>query len=293
MILFAQQVANGLMIGGTYALVAIGFTLVFGVARILNLAHPEIFMAGAYAGMLALEVFPGSLPAALLAGIVVSVLVGILVERLALRPVRRGMFLAPLITSIGASIILQNLAVRLFGARSQPFATGLAGRNLELGEVRLPELQVWLFVVALALMLLVRLFVDRTHYGRSIRAAADDPEIAGLLGIDVNRVILLTIVLGSALAGAAGVTIGAAYNSISPFMGLTFGLKGLVVMIVGGVGRITGAALAGILLGIVEALAVGFLSSAYRDAIAFGLVLLVLLIRPQGLLGGRAGGGRL
>jgi branched-chain amino acid transport system permease protein len=292
-VIFAQQIANGLMIGGTYALVAIGFTLVFGVARILNLAHPEIFMVGAYAGMLAMQVIPGSLVVALLAGIVVSVIVGVLVERIALRPVRRGAFLAPLITSIGASIIIQNLAVRAFGAQGQRFSSAAQTRNFELGELKLPEVQVWLFLLAIVLVFLVRIFVDRTPYGRSIRAAAEDPEVAGLLGIDVNRVILLTIVLGSALAGVAGVTIGAAYNSVSPFMGLTFGLKGLVVMIVGGVGRITGAALAGVLLGVVEALSVGFLSSAYRDAIAFGVVLVVLLIRPRGLFSGSTAVGRL
>lgn len=285
MSLLIQEVANGLMIGGTYALIAIGFTLVFGVARILNLAHPEIFMVGAYAGMLALRAVPGNLPFAILLAIAASAFVGLLVELLVLRPVRKGTFLAPLITSIGASIILQNVVVRLLGSESQPFGVGLPSGTIQFEGIVLTTIQVWLFILAIVLMLLVRLVVDRTSFGRSIRATAENAEVARVLGIDVNLVILLTVVMGSALAGVAGVSIGAVYNTVSPFMGLAFGLKGLVVMIVGGVGRIFGAALAGILLGVVEALSVGFIGSTYRDAVAFAVVLLVLIARPQGLLG--------
>ena len=293
MALLLQEIANGLMIGGTYALIAIGFTLVFGVARILNLAHPEIFMIGAYSGMLALRALPGNLPLAILSAIVVCGLVGVLVELLVLRPVRGGSFFAPLITSIGASIVLQNVVIRVLGSESQPFAVGLPTGTVEVGGIVLTTIQLWLFVLAVILMVAVRFIVDRTSYGRSIRATAEDPNVAGVLGINVNLVILGTIVLGSALAGVAGASIGAAYNVVSPFMGLVFGLKGLVVMIVGGVGRIYGAALAGILLGVVEALAVGFIGSTYRDAVAFGVVLIVLVARPHGLLGSTLRGARL
>lgn len=293
MALLLQEIANGLMIGGTYALIAIGFTLVFGVARILNLAHPEIFMIGAYSGMLALRVLPGNLPVAILFAIIVCGLVGVLVEFLVLRPVRGGSFFAPLITSIGASIVLQNVVIRVLGSESQPFAVGLPTGTVEVGGIVLTTIQLWLFVLSVILMVAVRFIVDRTSYGRSIRATAEDPSVAGALGINVNLVILGTIVLGSALAGVAGASIGAAYNVVSPFMGLVFGLKGLVVMIVGGVGRIYGAALAGILLGVVEALAVGFIGSTYRDAVAFGIVLIVLVARPHGLLGSTLRGSRL
>lgn len=283
--LLLQEVANGLMIGGAYALIAIGFTLVFGVARILNLAHPDIFMVGAYVAMLALRAMPGNLALALLLAMLGSVLVGIIVEFVALRPVRRGAFLAPLITSIGASIVIENAVVRILGSQSQPFAAGLSTGTVRAGDIQLPTLQVVLFLLAILLVIAVRVVIDRTSYGRSLRATAEDPSVAPVLGINVNRVILLTIIIGSALAGIAGASIGAAYNTVSPFMGLSFGLKGLVVMIVGGVGRLTGAAAAGILLGIVEALAVGFVGSTYRDAVAFAMVLIVLLLRPQGLFG--------
>jgi branched-chain amino acid transport system permease protein len=290
--LVLQQAANGLLVGGSYALVAIGFTLIFGVAGILNLAHADIFMVGAYAGAVALAFVPGGTAVAIVAAVCGSMLAGAAVERFALRPVRGGAFLAPLITSIGASMILQNLAVRIFGARSLPFAVGFQPGFVRIGDIQVSTIQLVMFVVALVLMVGVRLLVSRTAFGRAIRATAEDGEVARLLGIDVNRVILLTIMLGSALAGVAGVTIGASYNTVSPFMGVTFGLKGLVVMIVGGVGSITGAVVGGLLLGVIEALAVGFISSAYRDAVAFGLVLVILLVRPRGLFSARLGANR-
>jgi branched-chain amino acid transport system permease protein len=176
--LLLQEIANGLMIGGTYALIAIGFTLVFGVARILNLAHPEIFMIGAYTGMLALRALPGNLPFAILAAIVVCGLVGVIVELLVLRPVRGGSFFAPLITSIGASIVLQNIVIRILGSESQPFAVGLPSGTVQVGGIVLTTVQLWLFFLSVILMVAVRFIVDRTSYGRSIRATAEDPTVA-------------------------------------------------------------------------------------------------------------------
>ncbi len=289
MTILLQQAVNGLMIGSVYALIASGFTLVFGVARILNLAHWDIVMAGAYAGMLSLKALPDNIPAAIVIAVAVGIALGFLVEFLVLRPTRRGLFLTPVIASIGASQVLENSAAHVFGNRQLAFAPNLHTGLLSVGPLRMPSIQSAMFVVAIALTLALTYLVNRTAVGRRVRATAEDPEVAVLMGTDVNQVILITVLLGSALAGAAGVAIGLAYDSVSPFMGIDLGIQGLVAMVVGGAGSISGAVVTGLMLGVLQGLTVGFLPSTFRDAIAFGLVLVILVVRPRGLFAVKLG----
>ncbi|HEY1363905.1 MAG TPA: branched-chain amino acid ABC transporter permease [Xanthobacteraceae bacterium] len=283
--MLAQQLANGVMLGSTYALVAIGYALVFGVLRILHLAHGEVFMVGAFVGVeivLGMNVGPF---VALIGGLVGSAVLGVCLELVAFRPIRRrsGGFLAPIVSSIGAGLVLQEVMTRIFGAEQIGFPPQLTTAVYRLGPVAVSGAQLFILAVALGTMLLLHLFVTRTRHGMAMRAAAESIEIASILGIDVDRVIMLTFAVASALAGIAGVLIGLAYNAISPYMGVDMTTKGLAIMLIGGLGSVYGAMAGGLLLGVVEIVSVAYLASSYRDAFAFSLMILVLLLRPRGL----------
>jgi branched-chain amino acid transport system permease protein len=268
-----QQVANGLMLGGTYALVAIGYSLVFGVLRLIHLAHGEVFMVGAFIGleiMLALNIGP---LAALAAAIVGTALLGVVLELIVFRPIRRkgGSFLAPMVTSIGAGLILQEVFTKIFGAEQSEFPAGLDNDVYRLGPLLISATQVFIIVIAVLSMIILHLFISRTRYGMAMRAVAENIEIASVLGINTDAVIMLTFAVASALAGIAGVLVGLAYTAVSPFMGINMAVKGLAIMLVG------------LLLGLVEVLCVAYFASSYRDAVAFGLMIIILLARPRGL----------
>ncbi len=280
-----QQLINGLMLGGTYALVAIGYSLVFGVLRLIHLAHGEVFMVGAYIGleiMLALHVGP---IAALAAAIVGTALLGIVLELIVFRPIRRkgGSFLAPMVTSIGAGLILQEVFTKIFGAEQSEFPAGLGNDVYHLGPLLVSATQVFIMAIAVLSMIVLHLFISRTRYGMAMRAVAENVEIASVLGINTDAVIMLTFAVASGLAGVAGVLVGLAYTAVSPFMGINMAVKGLAIMLVGGLGSIYGAMVGGLLLGIVEVLCVAYFASSYRDAVAFGLMIVILLVRPRGL----------
>ncbi len=280
-----QQLTNGLMLGGTYALVAIGYSLVFGVLRLIHLAHGEVFMVGAYIGleiMLALHVGP---VAALLAAIVGTALLGMVLELIVFRPIRRkgGSFLAPMVTSIGAGLILQEVFTKIFGAEQSEFPAGLGNDVYYLGPLLVSATQVFIMAIAVLSMIVLHLFISRTRYGMAMRAVAENVEIASVLGINTDAVIMLTFAVASGLAGIAGVLVGLAYTAVSPFMGINMAVKGLAIMLVGGLGSIYGAMVGGLLLGIVEVLCVAYAASSYRDAVAFGLMIIILLVRPRGL----------
>ena len=283
--MLAQQLANGVMLGSTYALVAIGYALVFGVLRILHLAHGEVFMVGAFVGVetvLWMDVGPF---VALIGGLLGSAVLGVCLELVAFRPIRRrsGGFLAPIVSSIGAGLVLQEVMTRIFGAEQIGFPSRLATAVWSLGPVAVSGAQLFILAVALGTMWLLHLFVTRTRHGMAMRAAAESIEIASILGIDVDRVIMLTFAVASALAGIAGVLIGLNYNAISPYMGVDMTTKGLAIMLIGGLGSVYGAMAGGLLLGVVEIVSVAYLASSYRDAFAFSLMILVLLLRPRGL----------
>jgi branched-chain amino acid transport system permease protein len=209
------------------------------------------------------------------------------IERVAFRPLRGAHHLAPLATTIGAGIVLQETTRWYFGPEQQGFPASFARDVWEVGPLRISSAQAFMLLTAVVLMGALHLFLARTRAGRAIRASAEDPVIATLLGINVNATVVACFAIGSALAGAAGVLVGITYNSVHPFIGVQMGIKGLVVMMLGGLGNVTGAMLAGVLLGILEVLGAGYLASSYRDAFAFGALMLVLLVRPEGLLGVR------
>jgi branched-chain amino acid transport system permease protein len=283
--LILQQLTNGLMLGGTYALVAIGYSLVFGVLRLIHLAHGEVFMVGAYIGLEVMLAFNVGPVVALAAAIVGTALLGIVLELIVFRPIRRkgGSFLAPMVTSIGAGLILQEVFTKIFGAEQSEFPAGLGNDTYHLGPLLVSATQVFIMAVAVLSMIVLHLFISRTRYGMAMRAVAENVEIASVLGINTDAVIMLTFAVASGLAGIAGVLVGLAYTAVSPFMGINMAVKGLAIMLVGGLGSIYGAMVGGLLLGIVEVLCVAYAASSYRDAVAFGLMIVILLVRPRGL----------
>jgi len=281
---FAEQLLNGVMLGAVYALIAIGYTLIFGVLGMLHLAHGEVFMVGAFVGLVAVRA-TGSVLLAIAIAMLATGVLGVLVERVAFRPLRGAHHLAPLATTIGVGIVLQETTRWWFGAEQQGFPPTLAADVWTVGPLRVSSVQAFMLVSALVLMAALHLFLARTGAGRAIRATAEDPAVAGLLGVNVGGMIVLTFFVGSALAGAAGVLVGIAYNSVHPFIGVQMGIKGLVVMMLGGLGNVAGAMVGGLSLGSLEVLGAGYLASSYRDAFAFGALMVILIVRPEGLLG--------
>ena len=285
--MFAQQLVNGLMLGGAYALVAIGYTLVFGVLNLLHLAHGEVFMVGAYVGLvLALAGFS---PVVILAGaMLAAATLGVLVERVAFRPVRnRGSHVTPLITTIAVGLVLQHVVVKIFGAEPVAFPAPFASAPLDLGLVTLTTLQLIILGTSVVLMALLELFLRSTRTGMAIRATAENQTVAGLMGINVSLAIVVTFAIASALAGAAGVLLAWNFAGLSPFFGVKVGLKGLAIMLLGGLGNVAGAMVGGLVIGVVEVLSVAYLASSYRDAFAFAVMILILLVRPTGPFGAR------
>lgn len=283
-----QQIANGIFLGSIYGLFAMGYTLVFGVLDLLNLAHSAVFMLGAFVGLQLVVGFGWPLWAGVLGAIAAGAVMGVLIERIAFAPLRArpDAHFAGLISSIALAIILVAVALGFFGPNTQRFPQGVfpAGR-IEIAGASLSVLQVVILAVALALMLGLNWLVRRSRLGSAMRAVAENPRAARLLGIDVERVTITTFAISSALGAAAGVLFALAFNTIRPEMGLDIELKGLAVIIVGGMGSIPGALVGGLMLGLFEVFAVSVIGSSWRDAVAFGLLFAVLLLRPQGLLG--------
>jgi branched-chain amino acid transport system permease protein len=282
-----QQLLNGLFLGSIYALFAVGYTLVFGVLDILNLAHQAVFMLAAFAALALVErglpLWAGICAATLGAGVL-----GLVLERVAFRPLRgrADSNISGLISSLAAATIFEAIAAQLFGPDISRFPFGtVADRNLSLFGVTVSVLQLEIAGTAVALMAGLTLLLAKTPLGRKIRAVAESPRSARTLGIDVDRIIAMSFFLSSALGGAAGVLFGLAFNSISPDVGRSIELKGLAVIIVGGMGSVPGAVVAGLLLGLLEVFTVSWIGSSYRDAIFFVALFLVLLARPRGLFG--------
>ena len=297
-----QQLINGLILGSLYALVALGYTMVYGILELINFAHGEIVMLGSLVAVTMLGLLAGfgvPVPLALLGALgtamVVCVVTGVLVERVAYRPLRSAPRLAPLITAIGVSIVLQNLAMILWGRQYLSFPPVLDPVVYEVGGATVSNVQLLIVVVAAATMGGLLLLVHRTRLGRAMRATAQNREVAGLMGVDVNRVIAATFAVGSALAAVAGLLIAAYYGIAHYAMGFMLGLKAFSAAVLGGIGNIPGALLGGLLLGIIESLGAGyigdltggFLGSHYQDIFAFFILILVLIFRPSGLLGER------
>jgi branched-chain amino acid transport system permease protein len=295
---FLQQIVNGLSLGSIYALIALGYTMVYGILRLINFAHGEVFMMGAYAGhyaagVLGVQAYESSgsgfpvLYGLLVLGfsMAAAALLGVTIEGLAYRPVRSAPRLTPLITAIGVSLFLQNAAMLMFSPNPRRFPPILSEVRFELGGVILTNIKLAIFGVATALMLGLHLFVQKTWTGRAMRALSMNIDAARLMGIDVNATIRATFAVGSALAAAGGILFGLDQITINPLMGVLTGLKAFVAAVLGGIGNIPGALLGGILIGLAEQLTAGYLSPDYRDAITFLILILVLLVKPEGLLG--------
>jgi branched-chain amino acid transport system permease protein len=280
-----QQLVNGMMLGSTYALVAIGYTLIFGVLRLLHLAHGEVFMVGAFAGLQLVLLWHFGPLGALIGGLLGSALLGMLLELVAFRPIRRhgNAHLAPIVSTLGAGLVIQELMTKFFGAEQSSFPSSLHSVVYDLGFIAVTGTQLFIVGAAAMSMIVLHQFVTRTRYGMALRAASESIEIASILGINVDTVILLTFAVASALAGIAGVLVGLNFSALSPYMGIDMGIKGMAVMLIGGLGSIYGAMLGGLILGMGEVLSVAYLESAYRDAFTFGLMILILIVRPGGL----------
>ena len=282
--MFLQQLVNGLMLGASYALVAVAFALILGIFDMLNIAIGEVFMLGAFFG-LTLVVLGFPFPAALLVAMVLAGLVNLVIERFAFRPLRGTPPVIPLLSSIGFSMLLQDTATNIWGSERTQFPPSIRALSFEVGPVLVSSVQVVILGTAVVLMVVLQLLLRRTAIGRGMRAVAENPETAGILGVDAGRVIVATFFASGALAGAAGMLVGLTFSVISPFIGIEIGLKGVAAMVVGGAGNIQGAMLAGPLLGIAEVLSVAYLGAAHRDVVVYGLLILVLVVRPTGLLG--------
>jgi branched-chain amino acid transport system permease protein len=295
-----QQLVFGMTLGTVYGLIAIGYTMVYGVLFMINFAHGDIFMIGAYVGWALLGTLLAShavpmhplvvLPILLIAAMAVTGLIGLGLERLAYRPLyqRGATRLGPLISAVGASIFLQNAVMLIAGAREKVYmAYTVFPRDwrFSIAGVHLSVLVVVIACTAIAMMFALNRLVQSTWLGRSIRAVAEDREMAAIMGIDVWRVVALTFCIGSALGGAAGVLIGFYYTQINFYMGYAAGLKAFTAAVLGGIGNVRGAMLGGLILGMVESLAVTFINPAFKDAIAFLVLILVLMFRPGGILG--------
>jgi branched-chain amino acid transport system permease protein len=286
-----QQVVNGLFLGSIYALFALGYTLVFGVLDILNLAHQAVFMMCAYVALVLVTHLHLPMPIAFPLAVLAGGLVGVAVERIAFKPLRgrSDSNIAGLISSIALGTILEAGVVAVFGPDMERFPIGtVPNRTLSVGGAVISELQIVIIAIAAAMLLGLTWLLRRTRLGRRIRAVAESPKAARVLGVDVDRVISASFFISSALGAAAGVLFGLAFNSVAPDIGRSVELKGLAVIVLGGMGSMPGAALAGLLLGLLEVFTVAWIGSSYRDAIAFGILFLVLVLRPRGLLGSAA-----
>ncbi|BCK88654.1 high-affinity branched-chain amino acid transport system permease protein LivH [Sideroxyarcus emersonii] len=295
-----QQIVNGLVQGSVYALVALGYTMVYGILGLINFAHGEVVMIGA---MIALTVLQTLLAAAvapvlavvlsLLAAMAVCMALGYSIERIAYRPLRNAPRLAPLITAIGVSIVLQNLAMMIWGREYHSFPLPFNSTSHQLGGAIVNDVQIAIVAVALLIMSALMWLVQRTRMGRAMRAVAENPAAAALMGVDINRVISATFMLGSALAAIAGFMVSANYGIVHYYMGFMLGLKAFTAAVLGGIGNLRGAMLGGVLLGLIESLGAGyigdltggFLGSNYQDVFAFLVLIAVLILRPSGLLG--------
>ncbi|MEX1329930.1 MAG: branched-chain amino acid ABC transporter permease [Desulfobacterales bacterium] len=283
--MFWQQMVNALNLGAMYSLLAIGYTMVYGIIKLINFAHGEIFMCGAFFTWWFMTSLAVPFPIAALIGIMLSTVLGIGVERIAYRPLRNAPRFAVIISVLGMSIFLQNMARIIWGAESQTFEVDFDVAPIIIGNVVIPIKKAFILATSFVLMFFLGLYVKKTYIGKAMRATAADPEAAEMMGININAVIVLTFAIGSAMGAVAGILFAINYNSIDPFMGFNAGLKAFTAAVLGGIGNIYGAMIGGILLGLFEGIGAGYISSMYRDAFAFGVLIMVLIFRPEGLLG--------
>ncbi|MDF2941414.1 MAG: branched-chain amino acid transporter permease [Herbinix sp.] len=280
-----EQLINGLRTGSIYALIALGYSMVYGIAKMINFAHGDIIMVGAYVLYVFVVLLNMPIIVAVLFTIALCALLGVTIERIAYKPLRKAPPLAVLITAIGVSFFLQNAALLIFSANPKPFESIVKVDTLNIGSVSIAGITVVTLLVTLVTMIILTLFINKTKAGSAMRAVSEDKGAAQLMGINVNRTISLTFAIGSALAAIAGILFLSQYQSLKPTMGALPGIKAFVAAVLGGIGSVPGAMLGGILLGLIESISKAYISSELSDAIVFGVLILVLLLKPSGLLG--------
>ncbi|WP_270789819.1 branched-chain amino acid ABC transporter permease [Enterococcus diestrammenae] len=281
-----QQLVNGLFLGSIYALLALGYTMVYGIIKLINFAHGEVYMIGSFIGYFILNYNEniGFFPA-MIVSMVVCAALGVLIEFLAYRPLRKATRISALITAIGVSYLLQNVMTYFFKSDARSFPQVIQQQSYDLGIIKVSNIQLIILFVSLLLMVLLQVIIQKTKMGKAMRAVSVDGDAAQLMGINVNRTISFTFALGSALAAAGGMLIGLYYNSIDPMMGVAPGLKSFVAAVLGGIGIIPGAALGGFVIGLIETIATALGFSAFKDALVYLVLIIILLVRPVGILG--------
>ena len=293
--MFTQQLINGLALGAVYALIALGYTMVYGILQLINFAHGEVYMLGAYLGIIVLGVLTYlgltaySLPLSLLLTVIISMAFcaayGAVIERVAYRPLRNASKLAPLISAVGMSIILQNFVMLAQGKEYKNLPPMLPSEGFTIFGANVSPVQIYILTASILIMIGLHLFVARTRLGKAMRATSQDRIMAGLVGININQVISITFMIGSALAAVAGVMVTLYYGVVHFFMGYLAGIKAFTAAVLGGIGSIPGAMLGGFMLGLIENFGASYISSVYKDAFAFLVLIVTLIIRPAGLLG--------
>ncbi len=283
---FLQQIINGLSLGSIYALIALGYTMVYGIIRLINFAHGDIYMLGAYIGFMCIRYFNLPFLPSLLVAMVLCAMIGVVIEKIAYKPLRNATRIAALITAIGVSFFLEYTTMEVMGTTVRTYPEDIISTGaLAFAGLRITYRQIYIFVITIVLMLVLQFIVKKTKVGRAMRAVSADSDAAKLMGINVDNTISMTFAIGSALAGAAGILVAIYYNSITPLMGATPGLKAFVAAVFGGIGIIPGAMLGGFSIGIIETLVSGYGSSLYRDAVVYAVLIIILLVKPAGLLG--------
>jgi branched-chain amino acid transport system permease protein len=282
-----QQIINGISLGSIYALIALGYTMVYGIIKLINFAHSDVYMIGAYVGYFCMTTFHMGFIPSLLISMIICTFLGVIIEKVAYKPLRDATRIAVLITAIGVSLFLEYGTMFFVKAnvRSYPPMTGLMADTFKVGNLVITMQQILIVVITIILMVLLQFIVKKTRIGKAMRAVSLDKDAAELMGINVNTTISFTFALGSALAGAAGILVGIYYNSINPLMGTLPGLKAFVAAVFGGIGIIPGAMIGGYLIGIIEVFVSGYGVSMYRDAVVFAILILILIVKPNGLLG--------
>lgn len=278
---------NGLSLGSIYALIALGYTMVYGIIKLINFAHCDVYMIGAYVGYACMTFLQLGFVPSLCISMLTCMVLGVVIEKVAYKPLRNATRIAVLITAIGVSYLLEYGMMYFVKAnvRTYPPLTGFMARSFKLGNISISMMQILIVAITILLMILLQIIVKKTRIGKAMRATSQDQDAAELMGINVNTTISFTFALGSALAGAAGVLVGIYYNSIDPLMGFLPGLKAFVAAVFGGIGVIPGAMIGGYFIGVVETFVSGYGSSMYKDAIVFAILILVLIVKPSGLLG--------
>ncbi|WP_066496381.1 branched-chain amino acid ABC transporter permease [Abyssisolibacter fermentans] len=288
--MIVQQLINGLTIGSTYALVAIGYTMVFGILELVNFSHGSVYMTGAFLTLIFLTSFGANFFLAFVISIILTGLLGVMVDRCALKPLRKknAPKVSSLISTIGVSIFLQNLVMMICGSETKNFPLIIDLGSFNIGEASISYLQIIIFSICILLLIALQILVNKTKVGKAMRATAQNMEAARLMGINVNTIITLTFFIGAALASVAGTMVGMYYQTVDYAMGFMVGLKAFAAAVLGGIGVLPGAMLGGLTIGIIETITAGYFNAGYRDAVAFAILIIVLIFKPSGLLGKQA-----